>query len=337
MNLLAFIAALAWERYQPSLPEAPREQAGRWLAWLQAHVNAGGEQHGLLAWSLGVAAPAVCIGVFALALHGVWSVLGWLFEVAVLYFCLGFKSASYQAASVAHALAAGDLARARATFLIWRPHLRAVFEAAPEAGGEQAEDDARVSAASLCTLTTIEVVRQSVTRLFGVLFWFVLLSAPGAAAYVLAKLAGRRWREVPEFGRFAARAAEVMDWLPVRLTAFSFAIVGNFQDALEAWREAAGCVMAGTPGRDDRLLLASAAGALGQNPEDWQDAAIRPDACVSGPGKSSAHAQSEDPDESSGAPGQCPAARAVDAAAALVWRALLLWVTAMLLFLLGGL
>jgi hypothetical protein len=59
MTLLALMAALALERHQADLPVRPREMARRWMAWLLDNLNAGGEQHGLLAWSLGVLAPAL--------------------------------------------------------------------------------------------------------------------------------------------------------------------------------------------------------------------------------------------------------------------------------------
>ena len=36
------------------------------------------------------------------------------------------------------------------------------------------------------------------------------------------------------FGLFAGRAYYWIDWLPVRLTAVAFAVVGNFEDAIYA-------------------------------------------------------------------------------------------------------
>ncbi|MFY0080399.1 regulatory signaling modulator protein AmpE, partial [Acinetobacter baumannii] len=54
------------------------------------------------------------------------------------------------------------------------------------------------------------------------------------------------------FGRFAAPAFYWIDWIPARLTAAAFAVVGNFEDAIYAWRnfasrwddEAAGIILA---------------------------------------------------------------------------------------------
>jgi cobalamin biosynthesis protein CobD/CbiB len=89
--------------------------------WLLDNFNAGGHQHGLLAWSLGALFPALLIGGLSAALSGLFGLLGWAFEVVLLYFLFGFRAVSYQAASAARALAEFDLARARATLLELNP------------------------------------------------------------------------------------------------------------------------------------------------------------------------------------------------------------------------
>ena len=55
------------------------------------------------------------------------------------------------------------------------------------------------------------------------------------------------------------QACHVLEWLPVRLTAMTFAIVGDFEDAIHCWRTQA----AGWPDPESGILLASGAGALG--------------------------------------------------------------------------
>jgi adenosylcobinamide-phosphate synthase len=69
----------------------------------------------------------------------------------------------------------------------------------------------------------------------------------------------RQDAEFGAFGRFARRAFEVIDWLPVRVTATAFAIVGDFEDAVYCWRTQA----ARWADRAAGILLASGAGALG--------------------------------------------------------------------------
>jgi cobalamin biosynthesis protein CobD/CbiB len=85
--------------------------------------------------------------------------------------------------------------------------------------------------------------------------------------YQLALRAARLWSEhgdpdERDFGWFAARAFAVLDWLPQRVTAFSFAIVGNFEDALFSWRQQAATWFS----PDAEIVLASGTGALGIRP-----------------------------------------------------------------------
>jgi cobalamin biosynthesis protein CobD/CbiB len=61
-----------------------------------------------------------------------------------------------------------------------------------------------------------------------------------------------------DFGWFAARAFFVIDWIPQRLTASTFALVGDFEDALYCWRTQASQWMRPEEG----IVLASGAGAL---------------------------------------------------------------------------
>lgn len=298
MKLFALIAALVWERHQPNLPVRPREAARRWMIRLLNNLNAGDERHGLLAWSLGVLAPALAVGLLALVLDGIWTPLGWAFEVVVVYFCLGFRRASYQAASVAGALMAGKLETARHTLNQWRPNLIV---------GDGEED--------VALQTAEEVLRQALVRLFGVAFWFVLLSAAGAVLYLLSHLARDQWHMEPRFGRIAARAVHYLDWLPARATAFSFAIVGNFQDALENWRAQAHA----WGDENEGILLAAGAGALGMR--------LGGSVILSG-------GELQRPILGHGDP---PSAESMEGIVALVWRAILLWGAILGLFWLGSL
>jgi len=101
-----------------------------------------------------------------------------------------------------------------------------------------------------------------------------------------------------------------LDWAPVRLTAVTFAIVGDFEDAIYCWRTQAKA----WPSLHDGILLASGAGALG--------ALIG--GAVTGP---------------TGEPefrpelglGEAADADMMPSAVGLVWRALLVWLVVLLL------
>lgn len=309
MSLFAAIAALVWEYFQPLRPVAPRDRAIAWLTWFQEHFNAGGERHGVLAWSLGVLMPAIAVAVIGALLGGLWNGLAWLFDVLVLYFCLGYRHALARAEAVADAIDAGDLDNARRQLRDWRPGL----VVAGDADG-------------LTRQVLEETFRLSLIRMFGVLFWFFLLGVAGAVLYLLTGLAREHWRDAPGFGVCANRVTGWLDWPPARVTAFSFAIVGNFQDALEAWREQAPVWRAAftTDPRDetagnDGVLLAAGAAALGLR--------LGGDLSVDGEILVRPELGLDEPPE----PGH------LTLVAALIWRAALLWGAVLGLLWLGSL
>jgi AmpE protein len=82
-------------------------------------------------------------------------------------------------------------------------------------------------------------------RLFAVLFWFVLLGIPGALLYRLSTL-----YTVAEQGGESAPLANrwlwLLEWLPVRVMGFTFAVVGNFAGCYRAWRQCLMCRESGT-------------------------------------------------------------------------------------------
>jgi adenosylcobinamide-phosphate synthase len=82
--------------------------------------------------------------------------------------------------------------------------------------------------------------------------------------YRMADLLAGRWGRLIEperraFAVFAEHAFFWIDWLPARVTAASFAIAGNFEDAAYCWRTQA----AGWGRGSEGVVLASGAGALG--------------------------------------------------------------------------
>ena len=101
-------------------------------------------------------------------------------------------------------------------------------------------------------------------HVFGPIAWFIVLGPAGAILYRSGAILAEKWgvqrdAEFGEFGLFAQRFFVWFDWVPARLTAASFAIVGNFEDAIYCWRTQA----AAWAGRARGILLASGGGALG--------------------------------------------------------------------------
>ncbi|HLB57954.1 MAG TPA: regulatory signaling modulator protein AmpE [Gammaproteobacteria bacterium] len=72
-------------------------------------------------------------------------------------------------------------------------------------------------------------------RIFAVLFWFVLLGPVGAVLYRLADVCSEE--SALGFSAMAAQFQRLLDWIPVRLFTFIFALGGHFKDVFAHWKQ----------------------------------------------------------------------------------------------------
>ena len=249
MSLLALFAALLLEQWRPLSDRrhlfAP---VARYAAFLDGQFNAGERQHGIIAW-LAMVLPLVLGGwiIYALLLRAS-PLLALLFNAGALYLTMGFRQFSHYFTDIHIALKQDDLDRARAILAQWRGH---------NCGELNREEVVR--------LTIEEALAATHRHVFAVIFWFVVLPGPtGAVLYRLASYLNTRWGQsiAPEmlrFGAFARQAFDTLEWLPARLTAVSFAVVGDFEDAAYCWRTQVDKWADKALG----IVLASGAGAIG--------------------------------------------------------------------------
>jgi AmpE protein len=66
---------------------------------------------------------------------------------------------------------------------------------------------------------------------FGVVFWYMILGVFGALTYRLVHLCKSHEETEPS----ATMIAEILDWIPTRLTALMYMLVGNFQLSLKRY------------------------------------------------------------------------------------------------------
>ena len=244
MSVLAIVAALILEQWRPlGDRKAYFAVLARWSSWLERSFNAGEAGHGATAWLVAVL-PVLAV---ALALHfallSVNPLLALLFNVGALYLTLGFRQFSHYFTDLQLAIRAGEVDRARELIGAWR--------------SEPAQHRSREE---VIRLAIEEALAASHRHVFGVLFWFMLLPGPsGAILYRLALHLRWRWHGLGAFGVFADRVTRVLEWPAVRVTAASFAVVGDFEDAVYCWRTQAGS----WSDPDAGVVLAAGAGALG--------------------------------------------------------------------------
>src|SRR5690606_8994978 len=80
-----------------------------------------------------------------------------------------------------------------------------------------------------CLMTRVQgyLLWQAYQSFFAVIFWYFLLGPGAALAYRLLALTAGNSRQ-PALKERAEQLRHAMDWLPVRVLALSFALVGNF-------------------------------------------------------------------------------------------------------------
>jgi adenosylcobinamide-phosphate synthase len=249
LSLLALLASLLAQYAYPVRDRQPLLAFyGRMCLSAAKRLDAGDRNSGILAWVAlmgAVLVPVALVAAAAAAIHGVFL---FLLDAALLYFTLRFLGTTASLSSVEKALREGEVAAAANRLALWKGQ------------PVDAEDPGAIA-----RLAAEHALREAHQGAFAPLFWFLVLPGPlGLVLYPLALRAARTWDDgvaggERAFGWFAARAFHVIDWVPQRVTAFAFAVVGNFEDALFCWRaQAASWIQP-----EEGIVLASGAGALG--------------------------------------------------------------------------
>lgn len=203
----------------------------------------GNRVRGALAWALLVLPLPVLLFLLLARLPMPLAFLG---HALLLWFALGGRSLAEHVEAVAEPLENADLpaARMRVGYLVSR-------------------HTAELSAAGIARATVETTLENGNDAVFGVLFWTVVFGGPGALAYRLANTLDAMWGYRDErrryFGWCAARADDVLNLLPARLTALTYALLGHGRTALHCWRVQASAWSSPNAGP----VMAAGAGALG--------------------------------------------------------------------------
>jgi adenosylcobinamide-phosphate synthase len=307
MSFFAILLALVLEQARPLNPVNPiYTMVKGWVTWVARTFDAGVQHQAWITWGITVIGPALLTMLVHWGLD--WG-LGWLlavaWNVALLYVTLGFRQFSHHFTAIREALENGDETQARELLAEWQQ-------------------------LQVGQIPRSEIVRHVIEysmiaahrHVFGVFFWYAALSIVGlgpvgAVVYRLTELAQRRWQEPGPDGSgvstalqsVASRAWMALDWLPSRMTALGFAIVGSFEDAMDGWRHHA----QNFPDDNDGVILAATAGAIN----------IR---LGGAPLKaSSGEDESVDTTGTSSTPGRTPEVAHFAQVVGLVWRTVIMW------------
>jgi adenosylcobinamide-phosphate synthase len=312
MTFFSILCALIIEQLKPLRADNQVYGGIKRLAMrIEASFNAGEARNGRMGWFLMMLVLVVPVALVYWVLQYYFGLvfLAFAWNVAIVYLTLGFRHYSHYFTSIQLALNSGDEATARTLLAEW---------AGIDTVGMDAGEIARI-AVEKSLITTHRSV-------FGVFFWFLMpAGAACAVLYRVSEYLARAWNE-PEhmrneaFGQFAAKAFYWIDWVPVRLTAIAFAVVGNFEDAIYAWRNFANRWADESRG----IILAAGGGAMGVRlgtPNENAPQLLPVDAAM-------VDLSDADTDV---LPGEEPSLRALQSTVGLVWRALILWMILLLL------
>lgn len=257
MSFISVLIALLVEQVRP-LRRGNVIHAGMrsWVRWSAKHLDAGQPLHGCLAWGCAVIVPTLGASLlYWLAVAAGGWLLGTLWSVFVLYVTLGFRQFSFHFTRIRDALADGDEDLARQVLAEWQ------YKSPRDLRGSQ-----------IIQYAIEYSVIAAHRHVFAVFSWYCVFAAlglgpAGAIFYRLGEFVARYWQYRLDM-RFhpvsaalqhvASSAWYVMDWLPARLTALSFAVVGSFEDAVAGWRNH----VVRFAKDNDGVVLAAMAGAI---------------------------------------------------------------------------
>ncbi len=206
---------------------------GHWANYLEQGLNTGKRWQGILAVILAVL-PFV---LFACLLSEIW-----IIAIVLLYFAIAPRSLSEHAWAVQ---SANDLdeARQKVSLIVSR-------------------DTQNLDAEGVTRATIESVLENGNDAIFAAIFWYLLAGIPGLVLYRLTNtldaLWGYRNERFLQFGWAAARLDDVLNLIPARLTALSYACVGNFATAVDCWYKQASSWYSPNAGP----VMAAGAGAL---------------------------------------------------------------------------
>ncbi len=222
MTLMVIVICLIAERF---LLDHQALRQRRWLDgyshWLSNQPLPEWSRKGLAGLLLLLLPPILITALLQQLFDGaLFGLLSLLFSAAVLLFCLGPVDLDTQVNDYIRAVEAEDEEQQR------------------RLARDIIEDEPPTSEPALSQAVSEGILYQANQRLFGILFWFVLLGPVGALLYRITTQLTRSDQANRDMDYFlnAKQLETIIDWLPARLTAICYAIAGSFEDALYGWR-----------------------------------------------------------------------------------------------------
>ncbi len=168
-----------------------------------------------------------------------------VFDIVIVYFCIGMQSLKQHAQLIYQSLNNKNLSisRQKVAMIVSR-------------------DTDKMSEKDISRATIESVLENGSDAIFAPIFFYLIAGIPGIIGYRLINTLDAMWGyKTPRFKNFgytAAKLDDLLNFIPARLTALSYAIAGNWKNAIYCWKTQANKWVGVNPG----VVMATGSGAL---------------------------------------------------------------------------
>jgi len=156
-------------------------------------------------------------------LQGSWF-WSWLLQSLVLYWAIGHRSLLEHVRPVQVALEAEQLALARKRL-----------------GMIVSRDVDELDTGQMANAAIETTLENGNDATFAPIFWFCIFGAPAVIVFRLTNTLDAMWgyrtQRFEQFGKTAAKLDDVLNYVPARLVATTYALLGNARLAFQCWRQ----------------------------------------------------------------------------------------------------
>ena len=226
MTFFSVLLSLMLEQYRPVNANHWTQRMMRyWIDRVPNYCDTGEISSAKVTIMVLIIPPVMLVLMIHLWLIYQMPLLALAWNILIVYSCMGFRQFSFHYRTIQVALQERRIDDAREELSKW------------------VGSDLQTQ-----TMTETDIVRHTLERailavhsnVFGIFFAFLLPIGPaGVVLYRLTLMAEERWKfgiASPKLIEMIQKFRYIIDWLPTRLTAVGFTIVGNFEQAAYAWR-----------------------------------------------------------------------------------------------------
>jgi AmpE protein len=193
------------------------------MAWFEFYVSIiqrfTGKRMPPLQFILTLALPTSLLLSIQILLHDfLFNLPGFIFGIIIFIYCLGPACLSSDIEAYIHARTLGD------------------EDEALHYAGTITDSVASTSPDQQINDVTRAILYVANERIFATIFWFVILGPFGAMLYRLISELSKHF-DFDELAEFSEYIHSIMAWLPARLLAAGYALIGNFDSAFHAYKD----------------------------------------------------------------------------------------------------